>query len=93
MTSLPVIATGTVTNPSTCGGTNGSIVVTGSGSGTVSWTGAATGNSGVVPLPYTITGLAAGSYSITFDNGCPSNTLVQALADPAAPVADVDAAV
>lgn len=85
--AVPSITAGTLTNPTACGSSDGSIVVNGTGTGTVSWTGMSSGNSGVVTLPYTITGLAAGSYAITFDNGCPSNTLNESLTDPTAPSA------
>ena len=87
--SVPTIASGTVTDPSACGSSDGSIVVTGSGTGVVSWTGTATGNSGTVTLPYTITGLGAGSYDVTFDDGCASNTVSEILSDPSAPSAPV----
>ncbi|PWL27750.1 MAG: hypothetical protein DCO96_10625 [Fluviicola sp. XM-24bin1] len=88
--AVPTITAGTITNPSTCGNNDGSIVVNGSGSGTVTWTGTSSGNSGgVVTLPYTISGLTAGSYAITFDNGCVSNTLNEILTDPSAPAAPV----
>ena len=83
---VPVIAMGTVTNPATCATATGSIQITGSGTGIVSWTGTVSGNSGLVTLPYTITGLAAGSYGITFDaGGCTSNVLNQTISDPSAP--------
>ena len=81
----PVIAVGTVLDPSACATAAGSIQITGSGTGVVSWTGTATGNSGSVSLPYTITGLAAGSYNVTFDDGCGSNNLNQTLTDPTPP--------
>ena len=86
----PIINTVAANNPTTCGTSTGSLVVGGSGTGIVSWSGSATGSSGVVTLPYTITGLAAGSYSITFDQlGCISNTLNESLNDPAAPTAPI----
>ena len=82
----PVIAVGTVINPTSCGTSTGSIQVTGAATGTVSWTGTATGSSGVVTLPYVITGLAAGTYNIVLTVAtCTSNTLVQGLSDPLAP--------
>jgi subtilisin-like proprotein convertase family protein len=84
---VPSINAGALTNPSSCGNNDGSIVVNGSGSGTVTWTGPVSGNSGVVSLPYTITGLTAGGYTITYDDGCISNTLNESLSDPAAPAA------
>lgn len=83
----PTISASNTNNPSSCGGSNGSITVGGSGTGTVSWTGAATGNSGSVTLPYTITNLSSGAYNIVFNNGCASNTLTTSLSDPGAPAA------
>jgi hypothetical protein len=85
----PVIAIGTVLDPSACATATGSIQITGSGTGVVSWTGTASGNSGSVSLPYTIAGLAAGSYNVTFDDGCGSNMLNQSLTDPTPPAAPV----
>ena len=83
----PAITVAAANNPTTCGTSTGSIQVGGSGTGNVSWTGSATGSATAVSMPYTITGLAAGSYTITYTdaNGCTSNTLVQALNDPSAP--------
>ncbi len=82
----PVITLGTITNPSACATSTGSIQVNGSTTGIVSWTGTASGSSGSVTLPYTISGLAAGTYNISINNGtCPSNVLVQGLTDPSAP--------
>ncbi|MES2800082.1 MAG: PKD domain-containing protein [Bacteroidota bacterium] len=87
---VPTISLGTQVSPTTCGGTNGSIQITGSGSGsgTVSWSGTATGSQAAVSLPYTITALGAGPYSITFNNGtCVSNTLNATLNSGGAPSA------
>jgi PKD repeat protein len=83
----PTITLGTIVNPTACGLSNGSITVNGSGTGIVSWTGSAAGNSGSVSLPYTISTLTAGAYSISFSNGCTSNILNGSLVDPAAPAA------
>jgi hypothetical protein len=82
----PTIA-GNASDPTACGTTTGSIQVTGSGTGDVSWSGTATSNANGVTLPYTINGLAAGAYNITFTdgNGCTSNLLAQALNDPNPP--------
>ena len=72
-------------DPSVCGGTDGSIIVNGSGSGDVSWTGTATGASTGVTLPYTISGLTAGSYTVSLNDGCVSNSPSASLSDPSAP--------
>ena len=85
----PTIALGTVANPTTCSGTNGSIQVSGSGTGNISWSGTASGSMNGVSLPQTISGLGAGSYTISFVNtaGCSSNTLSQSLTAPSSPSA------
>jgi hypothetical protein len=82
--SLPVISSGTTSNPSGCGNADGSLQISGSGTGTITWSGTASGTASVT-LPYTITGLAAGGYTVDFDNGCPSNSLSYSLSDPGAP--------
>lgn len=79
---LPSIASGTVTNPSTCNGTDGSIQISGSGTGNLTWTGTASGSMMGVTLPTTVSGLGAGSYAFTFDNGCTSNAVNASLSDP-----------
>lgn len=81
----PVIALGIQQNPLACGDASGSVEVTGSGSGTVSWTGTLSGNSGNTTLPFIISNLTAGNYSISFDDACLSNTENAALSDPGAP--------
>ena len=84
----PTITSGTTTDPSSCGSATGSIQVNGSGTGDLSWTGTASGNANGVALPYTATGLAAGSYNFTFTDGttgCVSNVLAQAINDPNPP--------
>ncbi|MDG1428415.1 MAG: PKD domain-containing protein [Crocinitomicaceae bacterium] len=85
--TLPSITVASATNPSSCGSATGSIAISGSGTGNITWVGPTTGNAIAVPMPYTITGLMAGSYSITYvdGNGCTSNTLVQLLNDPGSP--------
>lgn len=84
----PTIASGTITDPTTCGTFTGSIQVSGSGTGDLSWTGTASGSASGVTLPYTVTGLTAGSYNFTFvdgGTGCTSNLLAQGLNDPTPP--------
>lgn len=84
---LPNINVASHTDPSACATSTGSIEIGGSGNGDVSWSGTANGNANNVNLPYTITGLAAGSYNIeiTDANGCVSNLVSQSLTDPSAP--------
>ncbi len=83
----PVIALGTITNPTTCSSTNGSIQVTGSATGNLIWTGTSSGSQTGVTLPATIPNLGSGSYMIHLTNasGCSSNTLSQTLSGPSAP--------
>lgn len=85
VTALPVISLGSTTNPTTCASLTGTIQVNGSGTGTVSWTGTASGSQSGVTLPFVINGLGSGTYSITFDNGCSSNTISASITDPGAP--------
>ena len=85
--TVPVITIGTLTDPTSCGASDGTIVVNGSGTGDVAWTGQATGSATGVTLPYTLTGLAAGTYTIGFFNGCPSATLNASLISAGAPSA------
>lgn len=87
VTNAPVITAGTISSPSSCGASNGSAVVNGSGTGVVSWTGTSSNTVSGVTLPYTMTGLAAGTYNVTFNSGCTSNTLTVNVSDPSAPAA------
>lgn len=84
VTAAPTISL-TPSNPTSCGGSEGSITVNGSGTGTVTWTGPVPGTASGQTLPYTITGLTAGAYTVTFNNGCPSNSTSVGLSDPGAP--------
>jgi len=87
--TLPVIAQGTVTNPTSCTIDNGSVEITGSGTGDISWNGTSSGNLTGITLPVTISGLSDGSFNITFTNasGCLSNTINSSLTAPSAPAA------
>src|SRR6202008_76480 len=85
--TAPVIALGTVSNPSACAGSDGSIQITGSGTGDVMWTGTASGSASATTLPYTLSSLSAGTYNFTFDDGCVSNTVSATITDPGAPAA------
>ncbi|MFZ9028623.1 MAG: PKD domain-containing protein [Crocinitomicaceae bacterium] len=85
----PTIAATAPTSPSVCGATDGSITVGGTGTGDVSWSGTSSGTANGVSLPYTVSGLAAGSYTFTFTdaNGCISNIVNESISDPGAPAA------
>jgi PKD repeat protein len=87
----PSITLGTITNPSSCATATGSIAVNGTGSGTISWTGGASGSNSVASLPTTVSNLGAGAYNIvlTSSAGCSSNTISGSLTDPGAPTAPV----
>ncbi|AEA44030.1 gliding motility-associated C-terminal domain-containing protein [Fluviicola taffensis] len=81
------IALGTVSNPTTCSSTDGSIQVTGSATGNLIWTGTSSGSQMGVTLPATIPNLGSGSYNISLvlASGCSSNILAQTLSGPSAP--------
>jgi hypothetical protein len=84
--TTPAITIATVTGSTSCASPTGSIVVNGTGTVVVSWTGAASGSSGSVTLPYTASSLSAGSYDVSFvSSGCTSNSLIQALTGPISP--------
>ncbi len=90
--AAPVIST-SQTPLSGCNAGDGVIQVSDAGgaTGTVNWTGTASGTSGVVTLPYNITGLNAGTYNVTFTSsatGCTSSTSQEVLANPGAPIID-----
>jgi len=83
----PAITMGTFTNPNACGASTGSFSINGTGTGNVTWTGAASGAAVSVTLPYTISNVPAGSYAVTFVSaaGCSSNVLNTSLSDPNPP--------
>lgn len=85
----PIVSSGTVSNPTSCIVDNGSIQVNGSETGTLSWSGTASGSLTGVTLPITIPSLGDGSYIITFTNAstCVSNTVNVSLSAPSAPAA------
>ncbi|MCO4813325.1 MAG: T9SS-dependent M36 family metallopeptidase, partial [Flavobacteriales bacterium] len=87
--SAPSANISSFTDPTTCSGLEGTITIGAIGTGIISWAGPTSGNSGTVATPYTISGLGSGNYSITFDNGCPSNVLNQGLISPGATASDV----
>lgn len=83
----PIISVLSVDEPTSCGTSTGSIEIQGSETGDLVWLGTINGNANGVALPYTITDLSAGSYSISLTNssGCISNSLSQSISDPNAP--------
>jgi len=85
--ALPVISTGAIVNPASCLIDDGSIEISGSETGDLSWSGQASGNLTGVTLPTTISNLGAGSYDFTFTNalGCVSLSLNAILAAPSTP--------
>jgi PKD repeat protein len=87
---LPVITAGTISDPTACASATGSIQITGSGPGTLSWTGTS-GGSQAATLPAIIANITAGTYSVTFTNstGCVSNVITATLSDPGAPATPV----
>lgn len=89
--TAPTISQGNVVNPTVCGLNNGSIEVTGTGTGNLYWIGPNTGNSNSVSLPQTISNLGAGMYDVYFVPvaGCTSNVLNINLVDPNPPTTPV----
>lgn len=83
----PIIGLGTVNDPTTCATATGTIQLTGTGSGDISWTGSSTGSSTGITLPYTATGFAAGFYNVIYTdgNGCSSTSQGASLSDPTPP--------
>jgi hypothetical protein len=83
VSSALVIQQGAVNSPSSCGLADGNIVVNGSLTGDLSWSGTVNGTLNSVTLPQTISGLQAGSYSIIFTDasGCSSNLLAVSISD------------
>jgi len=92
--ALPDISTGTLVNPLSCTVNDGSIEISGSETGDLSWSGAASGSLTNVSLPTTISNLGAGSYDFTFTNslGCVSLSLNAILVAPSTPATPTIAA-
>lgn len=84
---LPIITVGTVNDPSSCTTSDGSIEINGLGTGDLSWSGTAVGSVSGVTLPYTVSGLANGTYNFEFTdgNGCASIEITETLTLPSAP--------
>jgi gliding motility-associated-like protein len=86
--SIPII-TLTPIDPSVCNISDGNIVVNGTGAGTVTWSGQASGTISSATLNYSISNLAAGNYSVYFidqTTGCQSSTVTATLNNPGAPI-------
>lgn len=83
----PVISSGTLTDPSECGLSDGSIEVLGTGEGLVEVSGTQS-FSGTVTLPYVVTGLPRGNYTVNFSNdNCAAESFNVTLNDPDGPAA------
>jgi gliding motility-associated-like protein len=85
----PIINTGQ-TALTACNANDGIITVSDLGllTGTINWTGTATGSVSSETLPFDITGLAAGTYDVTFTDdatGCTSLSSQEVLINPGAP--------
>ena len=91
VTTATTISAGTQSGPTACGTSTGFITVSGSGTGDLSWTGTSSGSANGTTLPYTISSLSAGSYTISFvdGNGCASNSITEILNDPNPPTTPV----
>jgi hypothetical protein len=97
---LPVLTAGTVTHPTTCAGTNGSIAFTTAnvpdGNYTLTYTG--TGSPKTVAVSanaFTLSGLSAGVYShfsLTYNNCTGIETTSKSLNDPSAPILSITSA-
>jgi gliding motility-associated-like protein len=86
--ATPIISL-TSNDPSTCNLNDGSILVTGSGTGILNWSGSTNGSISSASLNYTITSLGAGNYDVYYvdgTTGCQSATLSTALINPGAPI-------
>jgi gliding motility-associated-like protein len=79
------ISTALNTAITACGASDGKIDVTGTGTGNLTWTGPVNGSANGVNLPYTISGLSAGSYTVSFNNGTCTPTSTISLTDPNSP--------
>ena len=81
----PAITMGTQSNPTACSATDGSVVISGTATGDLSWSGTASGSLTNVTLTVTVSGLGAGTYNFTLTNACTSNTVSATLTEPGAP--------
>ncbi len=90
--AAPVIST-VPTDPTACLAADGSILVSsvsGSSTGTINWTGTATGSIPATTLPTSIPTLGSGPYNVSFTDGvgCVSTIVITVLTDPGAPLVD-----
>ncbi|MEY3085561.1 MAG: putative adhesin, partial [Bacteroidota bacterium] len=86
--TVPIISL-TSFDPSICNANDGSILVAGSGTGILNWSGTTNGSISSATLNYTITSLGAGNYDVNFideTTGCQSATVSTTLINPGAPV-------
>ena len=84
--AVPVTSVANFSNVSTCGGSDGTIEIGGSATGTLTWTGTTSGSISTT-LNYTITGLQEGNYTIDFTSsqGCAASQLVQLITSSSSP--------
>ena len=86
--TTPIISL-TSNDPSICNANDGSILVTGSGTGILNWSGTTNGSISSATLNSSITSLGAGNYNVNFidgTTGCQSATVSTTLINPGAPV-------
>ncbi len=94
VTEPEIAITNSVTNVTTCGGTNGQILVSASNGPTSSylytWTGNVTGSSGSgFGNSFNITNLSAGNYIVNVTNGACSNSVTVVVGENGAPVINI----
>jgi hypothetical protein len=87
--ALPIIASGVLIDPQSCLVADGSIEITGSGQGDLTWNGPSSGSQLGVTLPAVEANLGQGNYTFEFTdaNGCTSVPLAVNLTAPGAPAA------
>ncbi|MBI2257630.1 MAG: lamin tail domain-containing protein [Flavobacteriia bacterium] len=86
----PIINLSSQNSPSSCGGSDASILISGtSGNGSLTWSGTSNGSINNIQLPQLISNLTAGSYSVVFEQACSSNLLSISISDPGAPATPV----
>ena len=81
----------TPTNPSSCNGSDGNILISGSGNGNITWSGTSSGSISSISLNSSILNLSSGNYSVYFTDGisgCQSAIVSTSLYDPNSPLLD-----